>query len=219
MSSPPSTSQVPSSVHPSDSNAQFTTAEAARLSPPSVAIPRRPGPADNNPSLALAHSTSAAERLARLYPAPTPPLPETPHPHRTLLSPNGAGAFSPSAPLDPPDEPAVALQPFPKAASPMTIDTAAPRAPAAPRIPWRRKLVLVLVGLPARGKSYIAYKLMGYLRWRGLNANLFNVGKVSVLCAQQASSIVVICSSLLFCIVTFPAPTSSRRSGACTSVR
>ena len=48
---------------------------------------------------------------------------------------------------------------------------------AAPRVHWRRKLVLVLVGLPARGKSYIAYKLMGYLRWRGLNANLFNVGK------------------------------------------
>jgi len=46
-----------------------------------------------------------------------------------------------------------------------------------PRVHWRRKLVLVLVGLPARGKSYIAYKLMGYLRWRGLNANLFNVGR------------------------------------------
>ena len=44
-------------------------------------------------------------------------------------------------------------------------------------VPWRKKLVLCLVGLPARGKSYIAYKLVGYMRWRGLRAQLFNVGK------------------------------------------
>jgi len=44
-------------------------------------------------------------------------------------------------------------------------------------ISWRKKLVLCLVGLPARGKSYIAYKVVGYLRWRGLRAQLFNVGK------------------------------------------
>ena len=43
------------------------------------------------------------------------------------------------------------------------------------RVAWRKKLVLCLVGLPARGKSYIAYKLVGYLRWRGLQAQLFNV--------------------------------------------
>lgn len=45
------------------------------------------------------------------------------------------------------------------------------------RIQWRKKLVLCLVGLPARGKSWLAYKLVGYLRWRGLQAQLFNVGK------------------------------------------
>eukprot|EP01117_Protostelium_nocturnum_P016068 TRINITY_DN6296_c0_g1_i1.p1 TRINITY_DN6296_c0_g1~~TRINITY_DN6296_c0_g1_i1.p1 ORF type:complete len:543 (-),score=157.61 TRINITY_DN6296_c0_g1_i1:30-1658(-) len=42
---------------------------------------------------------------------------------------------------------------------------------------WRGKIVLVLVGLPARGKSYIAYKTVTYLRWRGFKADLFNVGK------------------------------------------
>jgi hypothetical protein len=36
--------------------------------------------------------------------------------------------------------------------------------------------VLVLVGLPARGKSYIAHKLVNYLNWTGRRARLFNVG-------------------------------------------
>lgn len=38
------------------------------------------------------------------------------------------------------------------------------------------KLALVMVGLPARGKSYIARKLARYLRWRGLDTRVFNVG-------------------------------------------
>jgi hypothetical protein len=60
----------------------------------------------------------------------------------------------------------------------MAVPTVAPSTTvASPPIAWRRKLVLVLVGLPARGKSYISYKLLGYLRWRGLHANLFNVGR------------------------------------------
>jgi broad specificity phosphatase PhoE/predicted kinase len=42
---------------------------------------------------------------------------------------------------------------------------------------WRFKCVIVLVGLPARGKSYIAHKVVAYLRWKGLKADLFNVGK------------------------------------------
>ena len=33
-----------------------------------------------------------------------------------------------------------------------------------------------MVGLPARGKTYMARKLARYLRWRGLNARVFNVG-------------------------------------------
>ena len=31
--------------------------------------------------------------------------------------------------------------------------------------------------LPVHAQSYIAYKLVGYMRWRGLRAQLFNVGK------------------------------------------
>jgi len=40
----------------------------------------------------------------------------------------------------------------------------------------RRPLVVVMVGLPARGKTYIARKLAGYLSWLGYSAQVFNVG-------------------------------------------
>jgi len=39
-----------------------------------------------------------------------------------------------------------------------------------------RKLALVMVGLPARGKTYTAKKLARYLAWLGYNAQVFNVG-------------------------------------------
>lgn len=39
-----------------------------------------------------------------------------------------------------------------------------------------RPLVLVMVGLPARGKTFIARKLARYLGWLGVQARVFNVG-------------------------------------------
>ena len=39
-------------------------------------------------------------------------------------------------------------------------------------------LVVVMVGLPARGKTYTARKLALYLRWLGYSARVFNVGEV-----------------------------------------
>ncbi|KAL2891203.1 putative 6-phosphofructo-2-kinase PB17E12.14c [Ceratocystis lukuohia] len=38
------------------------------------------------------------------------------------------------------------------------------------------KLVIVMVGLPARGKSYITNKLQRYLSWQQHNSRIFNVG-------------------------------------------
>lgn len=35
---------------------------------------------------------------------------------------------------------------------------------------------LVMVGLPARGKTYIARKLCRYLTWLGIRTQVFNVG-------------------------------------------
>eukprot|EP00850_Spirogloea_muscicola_P008694 SM000047S16833 [mRNA] locus=s47:188022:193934:+ [translate_table: standard] len=41
----------------------------------------------------------------------------------------------------------------------------------------RRRLAIVLVGLPARGKTFTAAKLTRYLRWLGHDTKHFNVGK------------------------------------------
>lgn len=38
------------------------------------------------------------------------------------------------------------------------------------------KLVIIMVGLPARGKSYISNKIRRYFNWIGYNAKMFNVG-------------------------------------------
>eukprot|EP01095_Lingulamoeba_sp_RSL-Kostka_P015316 TRINITY_DN69_c1_g1_i1.p1 TRINITY_DN69_c1_g1~~TRINITY_DN69_c1_g1_i1.p1 ORF type:complete len:702 (+),score=279.30 TRINITY_DN69_c1_g1_i1:1-2106(+) len=40
----------------------------------------------------------------------------------------------------------------------------------------QHKLVLVMVGLPARGKSFISRKLSRYLNWMGYNSKIFNLG-------------------------------------------
>jgi len=39
------------------------------------------------------------------------------------------------------------------------------------------RLVIVLVGLPGRGKSFIARKLQNFITWRGSECKVFNVGK------------------------------------------
>jgi len=40
-----------------------------------------------------------------------------------------------------------------------------------------QKIVVVMVGLPARGKSYISKMLVRYLRWNGLQCRIFNAGE------------------------------------------
>jgi len=61
-------------------------------------------------------------------------------------------------------------------ASAVTFHAAA--APAASREGLdRRRLVVALVGLPARGKSFTAHKLTRYLCWMGYTTRHFNVGR------------------------------------------
>lgn len=40
------------------------------------------------------------------------------------------------------------------------------------------KIVVAMVGLPARGKSYLSNRLMRYLRWLEYNVQVFNVGQL-----------------------------------------
>lgn len=41
---------------------------------------------------------------------------------------------------------------------------------------YERRVLVVMVGLPARGKSYIVKMLCRYLRWSEIGAKVFNVG-------------------------------------------
>ncbi|KAH6688406.1 6-phosphofructo-2-kinase [Plectosphaerella plurivora] len=57
------------------------------------------------------------------------------------------------------------------------------------RIPDRdvaAKMVIIMVGLPARGKSYITKKLQRYLSWMQHNSRIFNVGNRRRLAAGMA---------------------------------
>lgn len=51
------------------------------------------------------------------------------------------------------------------------------------------KLVIIMVGLPARGKSYITKKITRYLSWQQHNTRIFNVGnRRRVAAGKQASN-------------------------------
>lgn len=51
------------------------------------------------------------------------------------------------------------------------------------------KLVLATVGLPARGKTYIAKKLQRHLTWLGMKVGFFNVGNYRYVCGVSARQI------------------------------
>lgn len=50
------------------------------------------------------------------------------------------------------------------------------------------KLVIIMVGLPARGKSYITKKITRYLSWQQHNTRIFNVGNRRRIAAGRKSS-------------------------------
>ncbi|TYZ57664.1 hypothetical protein PybrP1_012517, partial [[Pythium] brassicae (nom. inval.)] len=50
------------------------------------------------------------------------------------------------------------------------------------------KVVLVMVGLPARGKSFISHKISNFLSWLGVRASIFNVGSLRRKVAQGKQS-------------------------------
>ncbi|KAG0573467.1 hypothetical protein KC19_VG180900 [Ceratodon purpureus] len=74
------------------------------------------------------------------------------------------------------DEPEVPTEPksMPEAAGAVAAAAVADRLLGAKE---RRQLAIVLVGLPARGKTFTAAKLTRYLRWLGHDTKHFNVGK------------------------------------------
>lgn len=122
----------------------------------------------------------AARLTPPLAPAPSPSQPMSGH--GLLLRGHAATTTSPPA------SPA-----FSAASSAGSPETLAAAAAARPRLitqlgrsnserrmftPTADKLVLVMVGLPARGKSFIAKKLSKFLCWKGLRCEVFNVGQL-----------------------------------------
>ncbi|XP_015280203.1 PREDICTED: 6-phosphofructo-2-kinase/fructose-2,6-bisphosphatase 3, partial [Gekko japonicus] len=90
---------------------------------------------------------------------------------RRAADPEGCGRDPGERPLPP-----SRAQPLPPVAQ--------PRSPAA--MPFRKACgpqltnsptVIVMVGLPARGKTYISKKLTRYLNWIGVPTKVFNVGE------------------------------------------
>ena len=71
------------------------------------------------------------------------------------------------------------------------VDNPAPHCKSAPRAFNGDNLVIVMVGLPARGKSYIAQKLQHYLAFfHGMEGQIFNAGQYrrKLFGAQQDAS-------------------------------
>ena len=50
------------------------------------------------------------------------------------------------------------------------------------------RLCIVLVGLPARGKSFLSRKLSQFLNWRGCEVKVFNVGSYRRAAEESAGS-------------------------------
>jgi hypothetical protein len=94
-----------------------------------------------------------------------------------------ARARSPPPPRAPADGPP----------SPAYVEGAAsPSGALSPRAPGRRvqrqRLVIVLVGLPARGKTFLCNKLLRYFNWLGHPTRHFNVGQYRRAAAAAAAA-------------------------------
>lgn len=53
----------------------------------------------------------------------------------------------------------------------------APPSPHPSASPAALKIIYALVGLPARGKSYLSAKIVGYFNWLGISSKIFNAGR------------------------------------------
>lgn len=125
-----------------------------------------------------------------LFPSSSSPPKRTSSRTSRRSSTSGALAGSGIAAMTPLDAPAEAQQPpmwYPTGANTPSISgTFTPHLGESGSPPdySGEKVVVVMVGLPARGKSYFANKLMRYLQWREYSVRVFNVGQLRRAVAQ-----------------------------------
>ncbi|QKX64294.1 uncharacterized protein TRUGW13939_11468 [Talaromyces rugulosus] len=140
--------------------------EANSSSKPAVSVLSQRRPSKDGVGMALSDT-------------PLSTAPSSPQIRAQLHTPTSSGATS------------AALTPKPRAT---TLDIPGlTRSKVSPdgRIPERdvgSKLVIVMVGLPARGKSYITKKLARYLNWLQHDTRIFNVGERRRLAAGNSPS-------------------------------
>jgi hypothetical protein len=103
--------------------------------------------------------------------------------------------------------------------SPADADGAAsPSGALSPRAPGRRvqrqRLVIVLVGLPARGKTFLCNKLLRYFNWLGHPTRHFNVGQYRRAAAAAAAAAASSSSSAAFQSAAFFDPANAEGRAA-----
>ncbi|KAL8779050.1 MAG: hypothetical protein Q9194_001659 [Teloschistes cf. exilis] len=126
-------------------------------------------------------STSTRPKDDNLLPPPSQSK-QSAHSHRACLSDTPA-TTAPNSPKMPPRRQDSGLSTSSTRSRPTTLDIPGlTKSKVSPdgRIAQRdvgSKLVIVMVGLPARGKSYVTKKMARYLNWLQHDTKIFNVGE------------------------------------------
>ena len=77
--------------------------------------------------------------------------------------------------------------------------------------PDSAKLILVMVGLPARGKSFISHKLLDFLNWSGMRTQIFNAGQKR----RPKTMLAVILEERLCSLMYAPSQSSGHDASTC----
>ncbi|KAL9106198.1 MAG: hypothetical protein Q9227_008731 [Pyrenula ochraceoflavens] len=155
------TSPDSDSLSPSEPNAPHSDGKDVSLMPPPSASTSRPISSGQTRSLPYRPLTPRNTNGLAMTDTPTSTAPNSPHILARSLSSGAAPGKARATTLDIPG---------------LTKSIVSPDG----RISQRdigSKLVIVMVGLPARGKSYITGKLARYLNWLQHPTEIFNVGK------------------------------------------
>ncbi|KAL8850948.1 MAG: hypothetical protein Q9221_004148 [Calogaya cf. arnoldii] len=188
--STPTTNQTTAAVHPSSPSAplprkqsQSQHTQIAKTAIMSQCLPQSESAQTENHDATL-HRQSAPSKYGDDNLLPPPPIPRQngTNSHRACLSDTPA-TTAPNSPKMPPRRQDSGLSSSSTRSRPTTLDIPGlTKSKASPdgRIAQRdvgSKLVIVMVGLPARGKSYVTKKMARYLNWLQHDTKIFNVGE------------------------------------------